>query len=273
MAGGTLLLTSQDAISKWLTSDYHVGEIFFYRGLWAYLPLAWLVWRSGGVSALRARQPEFNILRGVLNTAAGVMIVVSLGVMPVADVFAIVFLSPLIMTALAPVALGEAVGWRRWGAVCLGFAGVLIMLRPARETFGLIVLLPLAVAFVMASRDILTRRIGSQDDSVTILFYSVTASFVFGAATLPFGARWPAAEHWPIFVVAGFMHTLAHYLLIRAFQLAVVPVVAPYRYLSLVWAVGIGYVVWGDVPDRWIVTGAVLIVGAGLYSLYREARA
>ena len=136
MIAGTLMLTSQDAVSKYLTTDYHFGEIFFYRGIWAYVPLAFFVWRAGGLAVLRSREPGVNMIRALLNTAAGVLIISALALLPIADVFAIVFLSPLIVTALSPWMLGEAVGWRRWSAVLVGFAGVLVMTRPGGAGIG-----------------------------------------------------------------------------------------------------------------------------------------
>ncbi len=273
MIAGTLMLTSQDAVSKYLTTDYHFGEIFFYRGIWAYVPLAFFVWRAGGLAVLRSREPGVNMIRALLNTAAGVLIISALALLPIADVFAIVFLSPLIVTALSPWMLGEAVGWRRWSAVLVGFAGVLVMTRPGGAGIGWLVLLPLGVAVVMALRDILTRRLGAHDSTVTILMYTVTVSVGFGGLTMLWtGTTMPPLEHWAIFIVAGLINGTAHFLTIRAFQLVAAAVVSPFKYLSIVWAAVLGFVIWGDVPDAYLICGAVLVVGSGLYTLHRETR-
>lgn len=269
---GTLLLTSQDAISKWLTDDYHFGEIFFYRGLWAYLPILLIARHSGGLHLLRSRRPRASLLRAGLNTAAGIAIITSLSLLPIADVFAVVFVSPLIITALSPWLLSEHVGWRRWSAVVVGFAGVLLMTRPGGAGMNVLVLLPLLVALLMALRDIVTRRLRIGDSPVSVLFVSVTLSVLVGALTLPFGTTFPPLEDWPFFAVAGLINGSAHFLIIRAFQLAEAASVAPFRYLSLVWVVFIGFIVWGDVPDIWVVAGAALVVGSGFYTFRRETR-
>jgi drug/metabolite transporter (DMT)-like permease len=269
---GTLMLTTQDAISKWLTADYHFGEIFFYRGIWAYLPIAYFVWRDGGLHTLRSARPFANIARAACNTASGVLIITSLSLMPMADVLAVAFMSPLILAALAPTFLGEMVGWRRWLAILVGFAGVLCMTRPGGGTLNLLIVMPLVVAFLMAARDVLTRQLGARDSTGTLLLYTVTITTGVGAVSLLFGTTMPPAGDWLLFIVAGFINGTAHYFVVKAFQLSPAPIVAPLRYFSLVWAVVIGITIWGDIPDLWMIAGTILVVGSGLYTMFRETR-
>ena len=125
----------------------------------------------------------------------------------------------------------------------------------------------------MALRDILTRRLGAHDSTETILFYTVSVTVGFGALTMLWtGTTMPTPEHWAIFMVAGLINGAAHFLTIRAFQLVAAAVVSPFKYLSIVWAAVIGFFVWGDVPDAYMITGASLVVGSGLYTLHRETR-
>jgi drug/metabolite transporter (DMT)-like permease len=274
---GTAMLTVQDAVSKWLIGDFHAGEILFYRGLWAYLPIVAFMWyeRRGriGWSSFRSRQPFVNILRASLNTGAGFAVISSYAYLPLADAMTITFSSPLLVTLLSIPMLGERVGWRRWLAAVVGFVGVVFIARPAGQVAAWVVWLPILAAVLLAFRDILTRRLGAVDSTSVILFFTVTVSVVAGLmAMVVFGASWPSYRAWMVFAVMGLVNGIAHYLIIKAFSLANASTLAPLRYTSLVWAGIIGFWVWGDVPDSWALVGASLIVGSGLYILARERR-
>ena len=268
---GTFMLTVQDAVSKHLLNDFNVGEILFYRGLWAYLPLAWFIWRGDGLRLLRPRKPVTNMVRAALNTAAGLTVISAYGFMPLATAMAIMFASPILVSMLSGALLGERVGAARWGAVVVGFVGVLLMLQPEAQGLGYYVALPLAAAVFIAFRDILTRRLGAVDHPTTILFYTVTISTIAGALwMLTFGGSWPSLGAWAIFAIMGFLNAIAHFIVIKAFALTQATTLMPLRYLSLVWAGLIGYAVWGDVPQPMSVIGAALIVASGLAILLRK---
>lgn len=273
MTAGTLMLTVQDAVSKWLVEDFHAGEILFFRGLFAYIPIAIFAARAGGWIALRSQRPGVNIVRSLLNTGAGFTVITAYAFMPLADAMAIMFASPFLVAALSVPMLGESVGWRRWSAVMVGFVGVVIILRPGTDSFQWFALLPLAAAGFVAVRDILTRRLGAVDGTTVILFYTVTVSVIAGAMSFPIaGVHWPTMGQWGIFAAMGLLNGVAHYMTIRAFSLAQAATLAPLRYLSLVWAAAIGYVVWNDVPDVAVASGAALVVGSGIFIVLREAR-
>ena len=184
IAGG-LLLTGQDAITKWLTVDYSTGEIMFWRGLFSFLPVAVLVWHAGRLRSLRPRRPLGVLLRSVLALVNSVLIIVSLRLLPLADALAIVFASPIILTALSVPLLGEPVGPRRWLAVAIGFLGVLLMVRPTGSALQLAALVPLAAAVCSALRDVVTRRLGATDRASTIFFYTL----VLASGQLDSGVR------------------------------------------------------------------------------------
>ena len=268
---GTLMLTLQDAVSKYLLDEFSVGEILFYRGIWAYLPLAWFIWKGGGLRLLRPRKPLTNLVRSALNTGAGLTVISAYAYMPLATAMAIMFSSPILVAMLSGTLLGERVGAARWVAVVVGFAGVLLILQPEAASTGVYVALPVAAAIFIAFRDILTRRLGAVDDPTTILFYTVTVSVVAGAGwMILFGASWPDIDAWLVFAVMGFVNAFAHYVVIKAFALTQASTLMPLRYLSLVWAGIIGYLVWGDVPHATAVFGAALIVISGLTIVLRE---
>ena len=273
MITGTLLLTLQDAVSKWLIQDYSVGEILFYRGLWAYVPIAFFAWRGGGWRLLRSARPTANLVRACLNSCAGLAVISAYAFMPLATAMAIMFASPILVTALSVPLLGEPVGRWRWFAVVLGFIGVVLILQPEHGVWEWVLILPLLAAVFIAMRDVLTRKLGAVDDPTTILFYTVTVSVLVGALwMIAFGARWPTPAAWWVFAGMGLLNGVAHFATIKAFTLARAATLMPLRYLSLVWAGLIGFVVWGDVPTTLAFAGALLVVASGLFIVVRERR-
>jgi drug/metabolite transporter (DMT)-like permease len=172
----------------------------------------------------------------------------------------------------APV-LGEPVGPRRWAAVIIGFGAVLIIIRPGAELLHWAVFLPLLVAACFAIYQITTRILSATDSSLTTLFYSATAGAVAMTLVLPFEEwRTPDLAGWGLMAFLGLIGSLGHFVMIRAFTNAPASSLAPFSYLTLVWATLLGFVVFGDLPDRWTVLGAVILAASGLYVLYRERK-
>ncbi|MDP7546337.1 MAG: DMT family transporter [Alphaproteobacteria bacterium] len=273
MIVSTLLLTIQDAITKWLTADFHAGEVLFYRGIFTFLPIVFLVAWAGNWRILISRDLTGTLVRAALGAATSIFVILSFVYLPLATALAIIFLNPIILTAMSVPLLGERVGWRRWIAVLVGFAGVLIMVRPSGDGVPFFYIFPLVTALLASLRDVATRRLRGTDNSTSILFYSMLVAVLAGGASLPIlDGHWPGLFDWGLFAAAGVLAAIAHLLIIQALLLAPAGTVAPLRYLSLVWAVVIGYGVWGDVPDQWKLAGATLVVGAGLFILHRELR-
>tara|TARA_Y100000588_G_C14045258_1_gene834684 strand:+ start:22 stop:894 length:873 start_codon:yes stop_codon:yes gene_type:complete len=274
MIAAGLLMTIQDAISKLLTTDFHPGEIMFFRGLFTFVPiLAIMAIRPGGISQLVSRNLKGTMIRAILGGLTSIFVVISFIYLPLADALAIIFLSPIMLTALSSPMLGERVGWRRWLAVFIGFTGLLLMVRPSGEGIPYFYIFPLFTALLSALRDVATRQLRNDDSAVSILFYSMIAGLLIGAVTTPiFGAQWPNSIQWGLFACAGILNSLSHLLAIQALLLAPGGTMAPFRYLSLVWAVVIGFAIWGDVPDTWKLAGGILVIGAGLFILHRELR-
>ena len=272
MVVGVLMLASADAITKLLIVDFHAGEIIFYRGVFAFLPLLPLIVRNGGIRSLRLQQPRGVWWRGVIALVTSVFVALSFINLPLAEASALIFTSPIFLTALSPWLLGEKVGWQRWSAVLIGFAGVVVMIEPGSSAFTIWAFVPLIAALCSASRDILTRRLGIVDSATTVMFYTSIVALIGGAITMPWAGPVPNAEQWALFMVSGVFVSLAHLLIVMALQLAEGPTVAPLKYVSLVWSAILGYLIWGDVPGVWKVFGAMMVVAAGLFILYRETR-
>ena len=171
MVAGGALITVNDAILKWLSDTYPVGEVMFVRGLFVSIPIVFLVWRAGGIRSLVIFSWRGHLLRAALVVTGTFLFINGLFFLPLADAIAITFTGPIFVTALAPLLLGEHVGWRRWSAVLVGFCGVLIMVRPTGEAAQWAALFPLAASLTGALRDIVTRRLAFRERSVALLFY------------------------------------------------------------------------------------------------------
>lgn len=273
MVLGGLLLTVNDAIQKWMTADFPTGQLLAMRAVFMLVPIAFLIWHAGGLPALKITNYRGQALRAVLVCLSSFLFVGALSVMPLADAIAITFAGPLFVTALAPLLLREQVGWRRWGAVLTGFVGVLIMVRPSgANTLQWVALLPLGVALCGAIRDITTRYIHGTETTAGIMFYSTSGVIIVGFATAPFAWEPISAVQYGMFAINGLVLGGAYFFLVEALRLAQASVVSPYKYATLVWAILIGVVVWGDLPDSGMFVGAFLVVASGLYILHRELR-
>ena len=270
MIGGGLLLTMNDGVVKWLSGDYQVGQILTFRGAAAVILITGvLLWRHE-FNIFEVRYPKVQLLRAVLMIASTFLFVNGLRLMPLADTVAIAFVGPIFVTVLAPILLSERVGWRRWSAVLVGFAGVLIIRRPGGDGLHWAALLPAGAALCGACCDLLTRGISHGEASGTTLFYSTLGVALAGAVTAPFGWQTPALADLGLFVVAGMLLRIAHFLHIETFRFAEAAVVTPFKYSALLWAMAIGFLVWGDIPDNRTLLGAALLIGSGLYIFHRN---
>jgi drug/metabolite transporter (DMT)-like permease len=273
MTVGTMVLTTHDAISKLLLDWLNVGEIIAWRGLLS-IPIVLLLVRLEGDTwrSLKSSAPWQTFLRGFFGLMTSFLVILSFKVMPLADALAIIFSSPLMVTALSAIFLKETVGWRRWTATTAGFAGAVMIVGPSFDAVGLWALAPIGAALASALRDIISRRLGSHDSGPSILFWTMIVSMAGGFVSLPFlEISSPSPAVWGLLGATALMITLAYRLNIAAFTVASGAIVAPLRYLSLVWAAILGYVLWQDVPDLQAVAGALIIIAAGLYIWRREA--
>jgi len=271
MLAGTAVLVLNDAIVKALTAGYPTGQILFVRGLFVLPWIVLLALRSGGLASLMVRSVAGQALRGACVIASAFLFVTGLRHLTLTDAIAVAFTGPLFITALAPLVLGERVGWRRWLAVSAGFCGVLVMLRPGSDTLQWAVLFPLGAAIFGGLRDLITRRIARTETTVAVLATTTAAVLLAGLATAPF-IEWVPLRRDDLawFAASGALIAVAHTLMIEAFRLGEAGLVAPFKYSSLLWGTLIGFVMFGDLPDLWTILGALVIVVAGLYVLHRE---
>lgn len=272
MLGSAFLLTSNDALAKWIMGGMPVSQFLVTRGLAILVCLTlWLALRRQ-LHVLRIRNWRALLLRCGAMAASSYIFLTALTLMPLADTFAIAFAAPMITLVLAVAFLKEKVGWRRWLAVVVGFGGVSIALLPSGQGYAwTVALLPLASAFCSALRDVASRRLSATDATLGIMFYTVVALILSGlVGTL--AEPWVAAPHdslWLILLCAA-LQAAAHWLQIEAYRCAEVSLLMPFRYLSLVFATALGFAVWGDVPTWNVAAGSCVIIGSGLFIWYRE---
>ena len=259
-----------DTTAKWLGQTYAPIQILFFRHLFGIIPIAFLVWRGGGLGALRTRRPFAHLVRAGLLFVALLSFFTALRGLPLADAIAVAFTAPMFVTALAGPILGETVGARRWAAVGIGFLGALVMVRPGTDAFRPEALLVLLSALSFALAMLLTRRLARTETDVAIVAYT---SLIAGLASLPFlGFVWraPTDTDLGLFALVGVIGGTAAYLLAVAYRHAPAAVIAPFDYTGLIWASLFGWIVWREAPEPAVWIGAAIIALSGIYITHRE---
>ncbi len=269
MIMGGVFMGVNNAMLKWV-SGYPPGEVLFLRAVVTVLSILVLVGFSGRLSSLRVNRISGHLVRAGCMVFSTFCFILGLRYLPLGETTAITFAGPLFVTAMAGPFLGERVGWRRWMAVVVGFSGILLITRPTGDAFQIAALLPLGAAFGAAIRDVVTRRMTERESSTAILLTTTLALMWAGLMTLPFGWRMPTLFDMGVIVASGILVTAGHYYTIETFRHAETALVSPFKYLSIVWAILIGFAVWGDIPDVWMIGGTSLVVLSGLYILHRE---
>ncbi len=267
------LLTVNDALAKWLTERYPVGQVLAVRGTLVMILITVWAWSTGRVAALRVGNWPMNLARSGLLAGATFLFITALSLMPIADAIAITFAGPIFATALAAVVLAEPVGWRRWSAVGVGFLGVIVMVRPTPELFRTVALIPVVAALFVVVHDIVTRKLGKGGEStLALLLVSTAVISLAGLLSLLLGWAPLAVLDIGVFLAAAVLVGLAQGLMIESLRLGEIGLVSPFKYTSLVWALLLGLLIWGDVPDTWTWGGAALVIASGLYIWHREMR-
>lgn len=266
------LFSTMDAIIKSIHDHVGTVQILFFRSLFALLPLLPVIRAEGGAAALRTRRPWAQLAYGLLMMGFLLCFFTALGLLPLADVYAVNFASPLFITALSLPLLGEPVGPRRWAAVLVGFAGVLVILRPGAGVLTLGGLVALAAAAFYALGMIQVRRLARTETSGSIVFWFCVIGTAASALLLPFLWRAPRPLDWPLLAAVGILGGLGQVLVTHAYRLAPAALVSPFQYTSMLWGLAYGAVLFGDRPDAMTLLGSAVVIGSGIYLLQREAR-
>lgn len=269
--GAGLCFTFLDVIAKYLSRDYSIVQVAWARYVFAIAVLMVMLPPHQRRRPFASAWPAIQVLRAALLVCVTLLFFLAISYLPLADVTAVGFATPLIVTALGALWLKEKVGLRRWIAVMVGFCGVLIIVRPA-GTVHWAILIALVFASGNAVFQLLTRVLSRYDSPHVSTSYLALVGGIGLTLVVPFVWRSPDLWGWALHVVVGLMGGLGHYLLASAFGHAPASTLAPFAYLQLVWITIAGFAVFGEFPDRWTVLGAAIVVASGIYVFYRETR-
>jgi len=267
VAGGLGL----DLCAKQILQTYSLQEFVLLRsaiGLLIFLALAAPLF--GGLKNLRTQRWRWHLLRAILAVGSMYGFFYGLSKMPLVNALTLAFTAPLMVTALSVPFLGEHVGWHRWAAVVVGFIGTLIMLQPGSGQFSFATVAILIAAFCYACQVIAARHLVTE--SVLSLSTYMVVGPLLVAITLIDGETWlaPDLNGWILMFGAGICSVVAWVGFVNGYRGSSPAILAPFEYVALIGGAIAGYLIWEEVPDRWVFMGAATIVASGLYVVYRE---
>lgn len=283
MAFCMVVLPMMDAIAKYMATfeTMSPGQVTFYRFFVQLVVLAPLFFRTVGGFG-KVKRPWMNMLRGALHAGASLMFFTAVKYMPLADVFAIYFVEPFMLTILSALFLGERVGWRRWLAILVGFGGAMIVIQPSFALFGWTSLLPVACAALFTLYLFLNRALGDGDSPLTMQMMSGVGGTLFMGVVLVAGHMAGVDDfHMSLpgsglgvvlLLILGSLSGYVHLLVVRCFRMASVSLLAPFQYFEIISATVLGYLLFADfpTPSKWL--GIAIIVASGLFIIWREQR-
>lgn len=268
-----LLFLLNDALIKLASETLPTGQIIIVRGLMAFVVIGAFVVATGAHRRIDMIFDRLVFWRTVGEIGATLLYLYALFNMPIADVTAINQVVPLMTTAAAAILLREPVGWRRWTAIAIGFAGVMIIIRPGAQGFDGYALVALASMLFVTLRDLVTRRLAPAVPTVLVTAVASVAVSLSGL-TFAVGEDWamPNLREFALLATAAVLLLGGYVCVIVAMRVGEMGVVAPFRYVVILYAIAIGYLVWGDVPDIATLVGSAIVVATGIYTFQRERR-
>jgi drug/metabolite transporter (DMT)-like permease len=272
MLTATVLFAGSSALSKWLVAGYPIGEMLFVRAATALVGTSFVILPATGLGVFRTKRLRDHVVRGISQSCSQTFLVAAFSMMPLASAVAINFSAPLFATVAAIVFLKETVGPVRWGALIIGFLGVLLVTSPGVDTFQTGSLFALANAILFGTVTVGVRRMTATESTETLTMYQMVVLTAVFAVALPLGWVTPTLPDWGAMVANGLGNALGQYLWTRALHLAPTSAVVPFNYVSLVWAIMLGFLIWGDIPSTALLAGSAIVVGSGMFLLWHEAR-
>ncbi|BAI76664.1 permease of the drug/metabolite transporter superfamily (plasmid) [Azospirillum sp. B510] len=273
MLMSVLFFSLMNVLAKLLMDRFPVTEVMFFRSLFALVPVCLSIHLgSGFATTLRTRYPWGHMGRSLIGLTTMVAMFWSFHLLPLGDAIALNFAAPLFLTALSVPLLSEKVGIHRWSAVLVGFAGVLIIVRPSGDVLNLGAIVALCGALTNALAMIAIRQLSRTEPPDTIVFYFTLLTTILLGLALPFSWVTPDPMGWFLLLATGLLGGCGQLMLTRAYSLAPAAVVAPLNYTSLLLAVTFGWFLWGEVPTTTMAVGAAVVMASGLYILHRETR-
>ncbi len=272
MAAGMFIFSAVDTQAKILTDSLHPWQIVWSRQL-GLLAGVVIILMIKGFSILKTPQPGLQIARGAIAVGSATLFIVALSYVPLADAVVVSFTAPFMVTVLGALVLAEKVGIHRWTAVCVGFIGTLIVIRPGLGVMHPAVLLVVVAAGLFAMRQVISRRLSDTDKTTTTVAYTALVGSLILTIPLPFVWQTPSGSSEIMLLVSiAVMAAFAEILVIKALEVAQAVVVAPVQYTLIIWGTAYGYLVFNQLPDMWTWVGTAVIIASGVYTLQRERK-
>ena len=268
----TIVFAGSSALSKWLVATYPIGEMLFLRAASALVGASLVILPTTGLAVFRTSRLRDHMVRGVSQSCSQTFLVIAFSLMPLASAVAINFSAPLFATIASIVFLKETVGPVRWGVLTIGFLGVLLVTSPGVDTIQAGSMFALANAVLFGTVTVGVRRMTATESAETLTMYQMVVLTVVFTFSLPLGWVTPTAADWGAMAVNGLGNALGQYLWTRALHLAPTSAVVPFNYFSLVWAIILGFLVWGDIPSAALLAGSAIVVASGMFLLWHESR-
>lgn len=274
-----LALPGIDAIAKWLAGAVSSGQVTWSRFFFQIILMSPLLLKTRGPWLTPTLW--LHAARGSLIAAATLCFFTGLAYLPMADAIAIFFIEPLLVTLLSALFFGEKIHWRRISAITCGFIGALIVIRPSFSEVGYAVFYPVGAAFCFSFYILLTRKLVRHEDPIRLQFFAGIFGCIVMSLALLYGssekiemlaAAWPTREQWMLLALLGLIATLCHLLVVYAYRLASIGILAPFQYVEIIGATALGLIIFDDFPDALTWLGAGIIVSSGIYIFHRESK-
>jgi drug/metabolite transporter (DMT)-like permease len=272
MLGATVMFAASMAIAKWQVASYSFAEVLFYRAIGSLAVCALLILPRTGLTVFRTRRLRDHIGRSGTQAVAQSLLIVAFSLMPLGGAIAINFSAPLFATLFAALWLKEKVGLARGGALIAGFLGVLLVAAPGADSFRVGALFALGNALLFGSVTAAVRGMTATESAETLTMYQMVLLLAFFAIAMPlFDMTWPSGLGLAAMLANGLLNGFGQYWWTRSLSLAPPAAVGPFYYFSLIWAIGLGFLFWGDVPTLTLLAGSGVVVGSGLFLLWHES--
>ncbi len=272
MIASGAVFNCSNAASKWLIATYPIGEVLFARTLVALITLGAFILPAAGLAVYRTTKLRAHAMRACSQVGSQTMLLIAFSMMPLAGATAIMFSSPIFSTLASSYFLHERVGAVRWVVLLIGFLGVLVIANPGADTFQVGALFALGNAVLFGTVVAGVRGMSATESAQTLIMYQLTFLACAYAFALPFGFIVPDGFSALVMVGSGVGNGAAQYLWTRAIHLAPTSAVVPFQYIQLVWAMLLGFAIWGDLPTAGLLIGSAIVIVSGMFLFWHETR-
>ena len=271
MVASVMCFAVMDICVKWL-NYYPSGEVFFARFFFGLIPIFLIIPKDKWTDFYKTKRPGLHAFRAICGTVAFICIFFGLRQLPLADVVALTFGGPIFVTIASIIFLSEKVGIKRWFAVFVGFIGMILIVQPAFVELNYYYVSPILFCVFFSGVAISVRALSKTEPNYRIAFYFTILCTVLGLCTLPFGWVMPTPKDLFLFIIMGLCGSVANLLLTQSYRLAEASLVTPIKYLSLVFAIMFGFIIWGEIPKNLMLAGSILVVLSSLIIFIREKK-